>query len=74
MKIKIANSLNPDAIGNCLIAGPWVVSLISARPHTFVEIDRRIFYIIVLLLFLLIQEGLSSVTSETMYMEYWLAA
>ena len=54
-----------------LIADPGVVSLILARPDTFVEIDHEIFSMVILLL-LLIQEGLLSVTSECMCREYWL--
>ena len=42
---------------------------ILAWTHTFMEIDREIFSIIILLL-LLIQEGLLSVTSESMCTEY----
>ena len=48
-----------------LIAYPGVVSLIPSLPHTFVEIDLEIFSTITLFL-PLIQEGLLSVTSETM--------
>ena len=51
------------------IADPGVVSLIPARLHTFVEIDRELFPTIILLM--LIQEGLLSVTSASMCMEYW---
>ena len=39
------------------IAGPGVMSLIPARPHTFVKIDHEIFSIVILL-FPLIQESL----------------
>ena len=52
------------------IADPGVVSLILARSHTFVEIDREIFSTTILLL-LLIQEGLVSVTSKSMCTKYW---
>ena len=55
------------------IADPGVVSLILARSHTSVEIGCEIFSTGVLL-FLLIQEGLVSVTSEIMYTKYWLTA
>ena len=44
---------------------PRVVSLIPARSHTFMEIDREIICKAILLL-PLIQEGLLSVTSESM--------
>ena len=53
-------------------ADPGVVSLIPVRPHTFVKIDREIFSTIILLL--LVEEGLFSVTSENMCMQYWLTA
>ena len=44
------------------------------RPHTFVEIDQAIFSTVILPL-PLIQEGLLSVTSESMCTaEYWLTA
>ena len=56
-----------------LIADLGVVSLIPAWSHTFVEIDHETFSMIILLL-LLIQEGLVSVTSESMCMKYWLTA
>ena len=46
------------------------MNLIPARSHTFVEIDREIFSMVVLL----IQEGLVSVTSESMCMKHWLSA
>ena len=39
-----------------LVADPWVVSLIPAQSHTFVEIDHEIFSTVILLL-LLIQKG-----------------
>ena len=52
-----------------LIADLGVVSLIPAWSHTFVEIDHETFSMIILLL-LLIQEGLVSVTSESMCMKY----
>ena len=45
--------------------------LIPARPNTSLEINREIFPSVILLL-QLIQEGLLSVTSESMYTEYWL--
>ena len=53
-----------------LIADPVVVSLIPARPHTFIEIDCKIFSTVILLV-PLIQEGLFSVTSKGMWTEYW---
>ena len=45
------------------------MSLIPARSHTFVEIDREIFSMV-----LLIQAGLVSVTRESMCMKHWLSA
>ena len=56
-----------------LIADLGVVSLIPAWSHTFVEIDHEIFSMVILLL-PLIQEGLVSVTRESMCMKYWLTA
>ena len=50
-----------------------VASLIPARYHTFVEIDHEIISTVILLL-LLKQEGLLSVTSESMCTKYWLIA
>ena len=47
------------------------MSLISNWPHTFMEVDCEMFSTVILLL-LLIQEGLLSVTSENMCTEYWL--
>ena len=47
------------------------MSSIPAQPHTFVEVDREIFSTAILHL-LLIQEGLLSVTSESMCREYGL--
>ena len=54
-----------------LFADPGVLSLIPVRIHTFVEIYCEIFSMFILLL-PLIQEGLLSITSESMCMEYWL--
>ena len=48
------------------------VSSIPARSHTFVEIDHEIISMVILLL--LIQERLLSVTSKSMCMKYWLTA
>ena len=55
----------------CMNADPGFVISIPAQIHTFVEIDHEIISIGIVLL---IQEGLLSVTSESMYMKYWLAA
>ena len=43
------------------------------NDHTSVEIDQEIFSTVITLL-PLIQEGLVSVTSESMCMKYWLTA
>ena len=51
-------------------ADPEVASLILARSHTFVEIDHEIISMVTHLL-PLIQEGLLSVTRESMCMKYW---
>ena len=56
-----------------LTADPGVVSLIPARSHIFVEIDHEIISTAILLL-LLIQEGLLSVTSESMCTKYWITS
>ena len=58
-----------------LIVDPGVVILILARSHTctFMEFDREILSMIILLL-PLIQEGLLSVTRESMCTKYWLSA
>ena len=53
------------------IADPGLVSSILAQPHTFMEIYLKIFSTAILLL-PLIQEGLLSVTSESLCTEYWL--
>ena len=57
----------------CPTADPGVASLIPARSHIFVEIDHEIISMVILLL-PLIQEGLLSVTSESMCTKYWLTA
>ena len=53
-------------------ADPLVVSPL-VRSHTFVEIDHKIICTVILLL-PLIQEGLLSVTGESMFKKYWLTA
>ena len=52
-------------------AGPRVAISIPARSHTFVEIDNEI---ILLPFHWIIQEGLLSVTSESLRTKYWLTA
>ena len=49
-----------------LTADPGVASSIPTRSHTFLEIDTSFYCII--------QEGLLSVTSESMCTKYWLTA
>ena len=56
-----------------LIADQEVVRLIPARSHTFMEINNEIFSMVILHL-PLIQEGLLSVTSESMCPTYRLIA
>ena len=53
-----------------LTADPSVVSPM-VRSHKFVEIDHKIIFTVILLL-PLIQEGLLSVTGESMCKKYWL--
>ena len=55
----------------CLTADLGVSSSIPAWSHNFVEIDHEIFLRSFSSL-LLIQEGLLSVTSESMCTKYWL--
>ena len=50
-----------------------VASSIPARYHTFMEIYNEIIFMVILLL-PLIQEGLLSVTSDSMCTKYWLNA
>ena len=56
-----------------LTADPGVPNLIPAWSHTSMEIDHEIISSAILLL-PLIQEGLLSVTSESMCIKYWLTA
>ena len=56
-----------------LTVNPGVWSLIPAWSHTFVEMDHEIISTVILLL-ILIQKGLLSVTSESMCTMYWLTA
>ena len=55
-----------------LIRNPWVVGLISARPHTFVEIDYETFSTVILLR--QIQKMLLSVISQYICTEYLLVS
>ena len=52
---------------------PGAMILIPARSHTFVEIDHEIVSMVILLT-QLIQEGLLSVTSESVCTKYCLTA
>ena len=54
----------------CPTADPGVASLILAQSHTFVKIDYEILSTVILIP----QEGLLSVTRESMCMKYWLSA
>ena len=54
-----------------MTADPEVVNSILAWPHTFLEIDHGLLSVVILLC-LLIQEELLSVTSKIIYTEYWL--
>ena len=67
---RVAQSVTCLATDACLTAYPGVASSIPARSHTFVEIDYEMISTVILL----IQEGLLSVTSESMCMNYWLTA
>ena len=64
-KIAEKSTLIDRALQRSSIANLGVLSLIPAQSPTFVETDHEIFSMVVLLL-LLIQEGLGSVTSESM--------
>ena len=74
----VAQSVTCLATDACLTADPGVASsipaILSARIHTFVEIDHERISTVILLLPLFIQEGLLSVTSESMCTNYWLTA
>ena len=60
---RIAHLVSCLAADMCLAADPGVTSLILARSHIFLEIDLQ-----------LIQEGLLSITCESMCTKYWLTA
>ena len=63
----IAQSVTCLATDAYLTADPGVASLIPAQSHTFVETDHEIISTVVLpSAELIIQEGLLSVTSESM--------
>ena len=72
---RVAQSVTCLATDACLTADPGVVNLIPALSHTFMEIDREIISMVILLPSRwIIQEGLLSVTSESMCTKYWLTA
>ena len=56
-----------------LIADPGVVRSILAWSHSFLEIDHEIFAMFILLV-PLIQDGLVSITGESMCTKYWFTA
>ena len=63
---RVAQSVTCPATDVSLTADTGVASLIPARSHTFVEIDHEIVSTVILLN----QEGLLSVTSESMCTKY----
>ena len=72
---RVAQSVTCLATDACLTADPGVASSIPVRSHTFVEIDHEIISTVILLPSAdFIQEGLLSVTSESMCTNYWLTA
>ena len=72
---RVAQSVTCLATDACLTANTGVASSIPVRSHTFVEIDREIISTVILLPSAdFIQEGLLSVTSESMCTNYWLTA
>ena len=70
----IAQSVTCLTTGVCLTADRGVASLILARSQIFVEIDHKIISMVILLPSVFIQEGLLSVTSESMCTKYQLTA
>ena len=72
---SVAQSVTCLATDASLIADPGVASSISARSHTFVEINHEIiFYGHSPPFRCIIKEGLLSVTSECVCTKYWLTA
>ena len=65
---RVAQSVTCLATDACLNADPGVASSIPAQSHTFVEIDHEIISTVIFLPSAewIIQEGLLSVTSESM--------
>ena len=62
--------LKSFSVDASLTADPGVAISIQARSHTFVELDHEIISTVILFP----QEGLLSVTSESMCPKYWLTA
>ena len=73
---RVAQSVTCLATDAYLTADPGVASSIPVRSHTFVEIDHEMISTVILLPSTdsFIQEGLLSVTSESMCTNYWLTA
>ena len=73
---RIAQSVMCLATDAFLTADPGVASSIPVRSHTFVEIDHEMISTLISLPSAdsFIQEGLLSVTRESMCMNYWLTA
>ena len=71
--INLYESMGPDWDRT---QDPGVASSIPVRSHTFVEIDHKMISTVILLPSTdsFIQEGLLSVTSESMCTNYWLTA
>ena len=68
---RVAQSVTCLATDASLTADPGVARSISAWSDTFVKIDHEIIYRGILLI---IQEGLLSVTNESMCTKNWLTA
>ena len=66
---RVVQSVTCLTADMCLTADPGVASSIQAQSHTFLEIDHEIISTAILLL-PLIQEGLLSVTRESMCMKW----
>ena len=73
---RLVLTMMPSPVARLVVslsADAGVTSSMLALSHTFVEIDREIISMVILLL-LLIQEGLLSVTSKSMCTKYRLTA
>ena len=69
----VVQSVTSLTANTCLTADPGVTISIPARTHTFMEIDHEILSKVITSL-RLFQEGLLSVTSESMSTKYWLTS